>query len=116
MTVLRRASESECEDAIIDAAQWLGFRVHAERPARSGLGHATPIKGDPGWPDLVICGHGHVLVVELKRAPNKVEPAQHLWLSALAAAGVSAEVVWVPEGKESFIALLQHLAEGSAVG
>jgi hypothetical protein len=109
-TVLPRASEAECEDAIIEAAHWLGFRVHAERPAQSARGYRTPVKGDHGFPDLVIAGHGHVLVVELKRAPNKVEPAQHAWLCELARAGVSTEVVWVPEGQQSFIALLERIA------
>lgn len=99
-----RATEAQCEDAIIGAARLLGYRVHAERPARQARGWATAIKGDAGWPDLVLVGHGHLIVVELKRKPNRVEPAQQAWHDALARAGVDCRVVWVPEGMDAFLA------------
>ena len=107
-----RASELECEHTIIAACRVLGYRVHGERAAFSPgrRRFSTPIKGDAGWPDLIICGHGHVLAVELKRHPNRIEPEQAQWLHELRRAGVSAEVVWVPEGLQSFLNLLGELA------
>ena len=47
--------ESEFEDAVITAAQLGGWRVHAERPARTAHGGwRTAVKGDTGWPDLAL--------------------------------------------------------------
>lgn len=106
-----RATEAECEDAIIAAAKLAGWRVHAERHAsvRDGK-HVTPIKGHKGWPDLVLVRGREVWFVELKRKPNKVEPEQHAWLNALECAGVRTAVVWVPEQMQAFIALLTRRA------
>lgn len=106
-----RALELDCERTVIEACKVLGFRVHGERAAVSRRGMwATPIKGDAGWPDLVIAGHGHVLVVELKRKPRKVTEDQAAWLAELARAGVSTDVVWVPEGLQPFLQMLAELA------
>lgn len=106
MTVVERAGELACEATIIAAARTFGWRVHGARPARTGKGWATPIKGHAGFPDLVLVRGGELLVVELKRKPNKVEPAQRVWLDALAGAGVEALVVWVPEQLDEFCARL----------
>jgi len=107
-----RATELDCETTIIQGARILGYLVHGERPARTlGQGWVTPIKGDAGWPDLVIAGHGHCLVVELKRRPRKVDAAQQTWLDVLAAAGVTTGVVWVPEGVDAFLDELAGLAQ-----
>lgn len=104
------ATELDWERTIIEGARLLGYRVHGERPARNRNGWVTPIKGDAGWPDLVICGHGHLFVVELKRRPNKVTAEQQDWLDALAAAHVHTGVVWVPEGVDGFLATLAGFA------
>lgn len=115
MTKTERATERQCEDTIIEAARMLGWRVHAERPAQSGKGWRTPIRGDAGWPDLVLARGRRLIFAELKRKPNKVEPAQREWLDALAATGVEAHVVWVPEGMTAFLAeLARPEARGAA--
>lgn len=106
-----RPSEADCQATIIAAAQTLGYLVHAERPARHNNAWATPIAGDAGFPDLAILGHGHLAFVELKRKPNKIEPAQRRWLDALGAdPHVFVMVIWVPEQLDSFIAQLQQWA------
>jgi hypothetical protein len=98
-----RAVELDCERTIIAAAKLLGYRVHGERAAFSRSKFSTPIKGDAGWPDLVIAGHGHLYAIELKRKPNKVSDEQTAWLEALTDAGFDARVIWVPEGQQAFI-------------
>lgn len=108
--VATRATELDCERTIIAGARMLGYRVHGERAAFSRGKFSTPIKGDPGWPDLVIVGHGYCFVAELKRRPNKVEPAQQAWLDSLSAAGIHAGVVWVPEGMDGFLGMLAEFA------
>lgn len=101
-----RPTEEECEDAIVAAATALGYYVHAERRSRSSKGWRTAIKGMAGWPDLVIVGHGRIIVRELKRKPNRPSPEQMLWLEALRGAGVDADVLYVPEGQDAFLAAL----------
>lgn len=105
---MTRPTEQQCQATIVAAAKTLGWRVHAERPAQGGKGWRTPIQGHRGFPDLVLARAGELLVVELKRKPNKVEPDQQVWLDELAHAGIDVRVVWVPEGMQS---LLQRLAE-----
>lgn len=94
-----RALEVECEDSIIAHAERFGWRVHAERTShRPGGKFETAIKGSKGYPDLTMI-HPKVglVVVELKRAPNKVEPEQEVWLQAFVDADVRTAVWWVPE-------------------
>lgn len=105
MSVIR-ARETECEDTILAAAKTAGWRVHAERSAQTGDRHMTPIKGHPGWVDLVLVRGTEALFVELKRHPNAVEPEQLAWHTSLRAAGLTAGVVWVPEGMDRFVAWL----------
>lgn len=103
-----RASELECQAAIVEAAQLSGWRVHAERASRRQSGSwATAIQGDAGFPDLLLCRPPRVMFVELKRRPYRVSPDQHDWLAVLGACpAVEARVVWVPEGMDAFIAEL----------
>lgn len=98
MTALR-PTEAQCEDRIIHLARLYGWRVHAERPARSRDGWRTAIKGDAGWPDLVLAHptRGRLLIVELKRKPAKPTDEQTVWLDTLRACGVDARLVYVPE-------------------
>jgi hypothetical protein len=105
------ATELDCERTIIAAAKILGYRVHGERTAWSRGKFSTPIKGDPGWPDLLIAGHGHLFAVELKRHPNKVTDEQEAWLDELQRAGIWSGVVWVPEGQQAFIDFLATQAQ-----
>jgi len=108
-----RATEDECEDTIVAAASLLGYRVHVERKARTRRGWRTPIKGHPGWPDLVIVGHGRLIVAELKRKPNRLDPDQAVWLDALrnvTGSVLDVQLLWVPEQMQSFIDYLSACA------
>lgn len=107
------ASELECEDAIISAAQQLGYMAHAQRPAYDGKGKMrNHIKGDVGFPDLVIAGHGHLFVYELKSEDGEFRPGQREWLAALdnEAYEVHTGVLHVPVNKDAFIRKLQQIA------
>ena len=92
-----RPTELAYEDTIVEAAMLAGWRVHAERPARTNKGHRTAIKGHAGYPDLTIVGYGRLIVVELKRKPNKPSADQLAWLDAFRSAGVDARLTYVPE-------------------
>ena len=101
-----RATEVACQQTIVDAAHTLGYRVLAIRPAaggRRGGGWASPIQGDPGYPDLTLVHPvAGVIHAELKRWPNRLEPAQARWGQALLDAGARWQLVWVPEELDAF--------------
>lgn len=89
-------TETQLLDAVIELAQTAGYRVCHFRPARTSSGWRTALQGDAGWPDLVICGKGRFVVVELKSATGRTTDAQHDWLYALTEANVEAWV-WTPK-------------------
>lgn len=113
-----RATELQCETTILDAAARCGWLRHGERTVRvnaGARGYATPVKGDVGFPDLVLAHRTLplVVIVELKRTPNTVEPDQQLWIDRLRAAGLDVRVWWVPEDLD---ACLEYLANPRHVG
>lgn len=103
-----RPTELACQATIVAAARMAGWLVHAERASLTQTGRwATAIQGDRGWPDIVLARAGVLLMVELKRAPNRVEPEQVKWHTALRLVpGVITGVLWVPDQQEQFIAAI----------
>ena len=89
-----RATELQYEQTIIDAAKATGWKVHGERAAFSRGKMSTPIKGHPGWPDLVLVHptRHQLLIAELKRKPNKPTKDQLDWLNAWADFFVAVDV------------------------
>lgn len=112
----RRPTELEYERTVIDAAKAAGWLVHAERAAVSKGKWSTPIKGHAGFPDLVMIhpSTGRLLIVELKRKPNKASDAQMQWLRAFQVAFMGYDLgarfrvllVWVPDDLDDLLALL----------
>jgi hypothetical protein len=90
------AAERDYETTIIGHAKLAGWRVHAERPAPSRKGWRTPIRGDAGFPDLVLV---HRLVgvtfVELKVTTDLTDD-QKLWGQALldASQALGIDPIW----------------------
>lgn len=74
----------------------------------------TPIQGHAGFPDLVLVRGRECLMVELKRRPFKVQPAQTAWHDALRRARVVCGTVWVPEGMDAFISYLTHRSDSNS--
>ena len=90
-------SERELQDAVIQLARLLGYRVAHFRPAMTTRGWRTPVSADgAGFPDLV-CAHPkqrRLLMVELKAAGGKLSVEQAEWLAALD--GICEVYVWYP--------------------
>lgn len=89
-------TERELQAAVLEAARLCGYAVHHTRPARTLRGWRTPIAGDAGFPDLVLCGRGRLLVRELKVGGRRPTPEQSHWLELLRDASVDAGV-WTEE-------------------
>jgi len=90
-------TEREFQQAVVQLARLMGWRVHHARPALTQRGRwLTPIQGDAGFPDLVLCRPPRLILAELKRVGGKPTPAQREWLEALqACAGVEC-YLWTP--------------------
>lgn len=96
MSPRRIESGTDVMEGLIDCARKLGFLVFHVGQAR---------KAEPGFPDLVVVGHGSLLALECKSMAEPLRPAtvsprterllpgQLDWLEAFSEAGVWALVV-----------------------
>lgn len=75
--------EADLQDAIVEAAMMLGWKVMHTRPARTGKGWRTPLQGHRGFPDLVLLRPPRLIFAELKSLSGKLTPEQEGWLDAL---------------------------------
>ena len=77
-------TEAMFQVQVIEYAKLRGWRVAHFRPAMNRRGvWATPIQGDPGFPDLVMARDGAVIVAELKSEKGKETAMQASWRQAL---------------------------------
>lgn len=85
LSALAGAAETEAgfQAAVIDLARLRGWLVHHCRPARTGAGWATPITGDPGFPDLVLARPPRLIFAELKSTKGRVSRDQERWVMRL---------------------------------
>lgn len=83
------------QDAVIDCARTLGWRVAHFRPALTKHGWRTPVQADgKGYPDLTLVRE-RIIFAELKRQGEKPSVEQQQWLDALRAAGCEV-YLWTP--------------------
>jgi len=103
-------TEREFQRAVVELARLMGWRVHHTRPALTQRGRwLTPIQGDAGFPDLVLCRPPRLILAELKRVGGKPTAEQRGWLEALqACAGVEC-YLWTPADWD---AVVRTIAEG----
>ena len=99
--------ERDFQRAVIDLARLMGWRVHHTRPALTRAGEwRTPIQGDAGFPDLVLCRPPRLIVAELKRVGGKPTAEQQAWLDALhACAGVEC-YLWTTDDWDAIVRTL----------
>jgi hypothetical protein len=88
-------SEAQFQDAVCAYARLTGWRWCHFRAARTAYGWRTPVSGDTGLPDLILCRDDRLVFVELKADRGRLRPDQRAWLAALEQ--TSAEVYcWRP--------------------
>ena len=109
--------ERDFQRAVVELARLMGWRVHHTRPALTQRGRwLTPIQGDAGFPDLVLCRPPRLILAELKRNGARPTPAQRGWLDALAScAGVEC-YLWTPSDWEAIIDALRRHKHGTDSG
>jgi len=101
--------EKEFQRAVIEYARMMGWRVHHTLPAITQSGRwITPVQGDVGFPDLVLCRPPRVIFAELKRVGGKVSVAQREWLDALQACNGVECYVWYPDDWEQILSVLSR--------
>ena len=100
-------TEREFQRAVVELARLMGWRVHHTRPALTRAGEwRTPIQGDAGFPDLVLCRPPRLILAELKRNGARPTPQQQAWLDALAScAGVEC-YLWTPADWDAVVRTL----------
>jgi len=99
--------ERDFQRAVVELARLMGWRVHHTRPALTQCGRwLTPIQGDAGFPDLVLCRPPRLILAELKRVGGKPTAEQQAWLETLAScAGVEC-YLWTPNDWDAIVRML----------
>jgi len=104
-------TESEFQSAVVEYARMRGWMVMHTRPAQVRPGRwTTPLTGNPGFPDLVLCRpvHGDLVFAELKKDGGRVSAGQKAWMTALKAAGAEC-YIWYPDNMEAIVRRLGRI-------
>jgi len=80
-------SEREFQKTVVEYAQATGWLCYHQ----VDMGFKDPETGrqsysrriGPGFPDLVLSGHGRVLFIELKSEKGRMRPEQQVWADSL---------------------------------
>jgi len=92
-----KMSEAELQEAVMAAAQQLGWRRAHFRPAMTKHGWRTPVSGDgKGFPDLLLVKGDRLLVVELKAEKGVVSDEQKEWFAAFNGVPCVEVYLWQP--------------------
>lgn len=104
----RALLEADWQHQLTDAAEALGWSWVHFRPARTARGWVTPVEGPlgAGWPDLVLIGHGRVVLVEVKRELAKTSPGQD-WVQDLLRENGCEVYTWRPSDLEDAVRILR---------
>lgn len=91
-------TERELQDAVLELAALMGWKIHHDRPARRKDGSwTTAIEGDPGFPDLILVRTSRMVAAELKSENGKPTGHQRNWLDHFIAVPCVEVHLWRPE-------------------
>jgi hypothetical protein len=92
-----KQTEAQFQDAVVDYAQALDWRVAHFMPARAAKGYRTPVQYDAaGFPDLVLTRRPRVIFAEMKSQTGRLSATQREWLADLAACPGVESYTWRP--------------------
>ncbi len=99
---LKPISEDEFTDQVIAVFQLHKWKVvHFDRARKKNGSWRTPIRGDPGSPDILAARCGKVIHAELKVGRNKPTKDQEQWLHHLG----DGAYLWYPCDWETIVML-----------
>jgi hypothetical protein len=78
-------TEAELQEAVIELAQWLGYKtIHIRAAQKQNGSWYVPYEGDTGFPDLFMVHKrtGYMILAELKNEKADPTPAQLEWIGA----------------------------------
>ncbi|OYT68436.1 MAG: hypothetical protein CFK48_11590 [Armatimonadetes bacterium CP1_7O] len=102
-------AERDFQVQVVALARLTGWRVYHSRPAQYGNGRwHTPLQGDVGLPDLILCRPPRLLFVELKSERGRVRAEQQAWLDALQACNGVEVYLWRPSDWASIVETLKR--------
>jgi len=84
-------TEKQLLEAIRQLAEWSGYLAYHTHVSR---------RREPGFPDLVLVGHGQVIFAELKSAAGALTTDQARWRDKLRVCGADWRL-WTPAEWES---------------
>jgi hypothetical protein len=100
--IAAKLSEDEFTDQVIELFQLYGWKVvHFDRARKKNGGWRTPIRGDPGSPDIIAARNGTKVFAELKVGRNKPTKDQEQWLHHLG----DGAYLWYPCDWETIVML-----------
>ena len=89
--------EKDFQKAVMQLANFRGWRIHHTRTVQVGKNHFTPVVGDRGFVDLVMVHPAYgCIFVELKTDRGRVSQHQVDWLDLLEKTGMEVHV-WRPQ-------------------
>src|SRR3990167_6711966 len=106
MARVKREAETPFLRRVIEYARLKGWLVRHCRSVWTRSGYKTPLKGDPGFPDLVLTRLSRVIFAELKDTYARPDPNQRLWLAVLQVTGKVEVFLWRPQDEETIWSLL----------
>ena len=100
--------EKDFQKQVIELARRYGWKVQHSKTVQLASGrHMTPIDGDKGFPDLVLCHRSHGTVfAELKSMKGRFSTEQISWLTDLQLSGQRV-YCWRPDDLQDIIQVLQ---------
>lgn len=91
-------TERDWQRRVVDYARIKRWAIMHTRPAMKRSGEwATPIMGQPGFPDLTMVRRGRLVFAELKAVRGRLTVAQRTWLVRLRECPGVEVYLWRPE-------------------
>jgi hypothetical protein len=113
MTKAKSLTGTQVQDALIELALTLGWKVLHIKPARLQSGNwVTPFsQGGKGFPDLFMLRNGWMLAMECKSQYEKVRPDQEEWLREFDKVEHCCSMIVRPSDYDTAVELIQEVGK-----
>jgi len=113
LEAIRRISEKDFQQNILDLAKIFHWRRAHFRAAMTKHGWRTPVQADgKGFPDLVLVKPPRLIIAEVKRQSTSPNEFQREWLDDFAGVPGVEVYVWKPADWDEVVATISRDAYG----